>query len=93
MTVATQSGYISNQRLRQEFVRRRGLGWLTARDLAFRMGWVKGTRPDESRVYRVLGLSVSYHRSGRTYKQRTVSYEMAVDLSRAMNCDPWEVGL
>lgn len=94
MTVAVRAGYVSNEGLRREFVRRRDLGWLTAADVAYRMGWVAHDgRLDTSRVHRKLGLCVSYNRGGRSFRQQAVLERVAVGLAEAIGCDPHEVGL
>lgn len=94
MSATIRKGYVSNEGLRREFVRRRELGWLTASDVAFRMGWAAHNGcPDTSRVERKLGLTVAYRHGGRGCRQRTVRAGLAAELAEAIGCDPHEVGL
>lgn len=95
MSVAVQRDRISNRCLRQEFERRRDLGWVTLVDLANRLDMRNYSHggPDVSRVARMLGLADSYQRDGVPRRQTTISYERAVEIAEAMNCDPVDVGL
>lgn len=62
---------------------------LTASEVARRLGWEWNGRPDTTRVRRRLGL-VANSETGRCSH---VWYRTAVDLARALDVDPFEVGV
>jgi hypothetical protein len=66
---------------------------LTTELVALRMGWeTSGGRFDGGRVLKNLGLKPE-RAAGKTYWWTSLSYERAVELARAMDCDPWEFDL
>lgn len=85
---------ISNELLREKFLRQEKIGEVTAAEVAGRCGWEapeKKTgrmKPDSSRVNRTLGV-VAENGTFRT----EITEESAVLLARALHLDPWEVGL
>lgn len=95
MSLAVREDRVPNRRLREEFERRRALGWLTSHDVALRLGWLSPDgSPDVSRVLRALGIAISYNcRNGAPRKQRMLSYERAIRIAEAMNLDPVDVDL
>lgn len=85
---------ISNEFLREKFLRMEKIGEVTAAEVASRCKWESpekktGRRkPDSSRVNRTLGI-VPEAGEFRT----EVTEEAAELLCRALHVDPWEVGL
>ena len=81
----------------QEAFRRSGL---TACQLAVRMGWTRNYRKrgylwnggDHTRVLRSLGL-YEYTSKGYRLRQQYMTPEKALKFCRALDVDPWEVGL
>jgi hypothetical protein len=64
---------------------------MSTRELALRMGWLK---PDNGRVNRSLGIT-QYdpgHGNGPRLRER-IDYGRAIELARAMDVDPVDVGL
>jgi hypothetical protein len=71
-----------------------GVSWS---ELARRLGWFRlragRSVPDDMRVRRHLGLHPSYSHGAVYPRQRRVGSERAVELLRAANIDPMDVGL
>ena len=65
-------------------------------EAAYRCGWTRKHRNlivgDATRLKRRLGLS-EYTSRGRKRKQEYISYENAVIICKAVNADPFEVGI
>jgi hypothetical protein len=69
-------------------------GPLTASLAAERIGYRAGGRPDTSRLLRRLGLADQRDGTAhRTRRQRTVGYRTGLELCRAIDVDPVELGL
>lgn len=67
-------------------------------DVAYELGWTQRwadghTVANTSKVARTLGMMMQANGKGTRYMQRTVSYDMAVRLVRAIDCDPVDVGV
>jgi hypothetical protein len=69
-------------------------GPLTPSLAAERIGYRAGGRPDTSRLLRRLGLADQRDgTAGRTRRQRSVGYRTGLELCRAIDVDPVELGL
>lgn len=70
---------------------RRGL---TAPEIAARAGYFyAGGTGNGSRLLRDVGLRHDHSHGKRRPPRRTMTYEVAVRLCRALDLDPWEAGL
>jgi hypothetical protein len=86
---------VSNEPLRDYYLRMEERGRLCASDVAHTLGWWRrdrAKRADVTRVRRVLGLAAC-HKDGRAYIQKELDYDVAVRLVRAMDMDPFEAGV
>jgi len=90
LEVEPVSDRVNVVRLRDAFLH----SGLTASEVCHRLGWLcKGdTAADTSRLTRALGLAEHQGR-GRSYRAQRISVERAALICRALNVDPWEVGL
>lgn len=89
---------IDNRPFREAFER----SGMSTNELARRLGWFKRRSdrphmplvPDGTRAMRAIGraLDTDSRGYGPRYRQR-VTYGMALRLARALDLDPWEVGL
>jgi hypothetical protein len=83
--------------LREAFLR----SGISANEVARRLGWMRpawgkyrSPQPDQGRLTRALGLRP--YNPGHGYPQRFrsgIKHETAEQIARAINVDPWEVGL
>lgn len=96
--------YVPNDRLREAFLE----SGLTAQEVARRCGWFythragyvrrDGTRkqrtsPNGTEVRRVLGLKANGNYKGTQYVCKSLRYETALEIARALELDPVDVGL
>lgn len=97
---------VPNGPIREAFLRLQAQGEINAQELALRLGWMKSPayKPDSgnlkhadySRVSRRLGLVDSVTvKPKKTYRgrQQHISYDIAVQIVRAMHMDPVDFDL
>ena len=80
---------VPNKALR-EAVQQSGLG---INEIAVRCGWMRGDRPDSTRLRRTLGMMPSRNGLGKVTTNAQCKYETAVLIARAVGVDPHEVGV
>lgn len=91
-------GHISNKLLAEEFLRKGE----SITIICFRMGWMEDRRrnsrkkmehkPEDGRLLRALGLKPESYRGKTTYRTH-ITDKVALEITRALNLDPIDIGL